>query len=134
MGIRHIRAVSVYGSVALVLGATVDAQMPQQDLASLVNPFVGTANDGNTYPGATLPFGMVAFSPEEASEKHPTRVPAPGGYQWQATRIRGFSLTHLSGAGCPASGDVPLMPVTEDIASSPSAAGSSYSTAFSRQN
>jgi predicted alpha-1,2-mannosidase len=134
VGIRHIRAVAVCGSVALVLGATVDAQMPQQDLVSFVNPFVGTANGGNTFPGATLPFGMVAFSPEEVSEKHPMRVPAPGGYQWQATRIRGFSLTHLSGPGCPASGDVPLMPVTEDIASSPSAAGSSYSTAFSHKN
>lgn len=134
MGLRRIRVVAVCGSVALVLGAAVDAQMPKQDLASFVNPFVGTANGGNTYPGATLPFGMVAFSPEEESEEHPMRIPAPGGYQWKATRIRGFSLTHLSGPGCPASGDVPLMPVTEDIASSPSAAGFSYSTAFSHEN
>jgi len=134
VGVRRIRVVAVCGSVALVLGAAVDAQMSQQDPASFVNPFVGTANGGNTYPGATLPFGMVAFSPEEESERHPMRVPAPGGYQWQATRIRGFSLTHLSGPGCPASGDVPLMPVIEDIASSPSSAGSSFSTAFSHEN
>jgi predicted alpha-1,2-mannosidase len=133
VGIRCIRVVAVYGSVALVLWSAVDAQTPQQDLASFVKPFVGTANSGNTFPGATLPFGMVAFSPEEESDKDPMRAPAPGGYQWQATGIRGFSLTHLSGAGCPAGGDVPLMPVTEDIAGSPSAAGSSYSTTFAHE-
>lgn len=33
--------------------------------AALVNPLIGTANSGNTFPGAVLPFGMVAFSPEE---------------------------------------------------------------------
>jgi predicted alpha-1,2-mannosidase len=134
VGIRHIGVLVVCGGVALAFGAAADAQLPQQDLASFVNPFVGTANGGNTYPGATLPFGMVAFSPEEESEKDPLRVPAPGGYEWRATRIRGFSLTHLSGPGCPASGDVPLMPVTQDVAGSPSAAGSSYSTAFSHEN
>ena len=75
MGLRRIRVVAVCGSVALVLGATVNAQIPQQDLASFVNPFVGTTNGGNTYPGATLPFGMVAFSPEEESEEHPCVFP-----------------------------------------------------------
>src|SRR6202453_4333761 len=105
--------------IAIAMSALGIAQIgaqPAPDTAAEVNPFVGTANDGNTYPGATLPFGMVAFSPEEVSEKDARRVAAPGGYQWQATRIRGFSLTHLSGPGCTAGGDVPLMPVTEDIA------------------
>jgi predicted alpha-1,2-mannosidase len=94
-----------------------------QDLASEVNPFIGTTNGGNTYPGASLPFGMVAFSPEETplpGKNYP--IAAPGGYEWRANGIKGFSLTHLSGTGCTgASGDVPIMPVTKDVEVSPSA-------------
>ena len=40
------------------------ARAPAQDLAAEVNPFIGTTNAGNVYPGPTVPFGMVAFSPE----------------------------------------------------------------------
>ncbi|HVU22173.1 MAG TPA: GH92 family glycosyl hydrolase [Rhizomicrobium sp.] len=91
------------------------------DLASEVNPFIGSTNGGNTYPGATLPFGMVAFSPEETplpGRNYP--IAAPGGYEWRANGIKGFSLTHLSGTGCTgASGDVPIMPLTKDIERSP---------------
>jgi predicted alpha-1,2-mannosidase len=92
------------------------------DYASEVNPFIGTTNGGNTYPGATLPFGMVAFSPEETplpGRSYP--IAAPGGYEWRANGIKGFSLTHLSGTGCTgASGDVPVMPVTIPVETSPS--------------
>jgi len=91
------------------------------DPASHVDPFIGTAGGGNTFPGAVVPFGMVAWSPE-TTRGDPTRRPAPGGYQYDATRTRGFSLTHLSGTGCRgASGDVPFMPYTDSITSSPSA-------------
>ncbi len=92
-----------------------------QDFASEVNPFIGSTNGGNTFPGATLPFGMVAFSPEETplpGRNYP--IAAPGGYEWRANGIKGFSLTHLSGTGCTgASGDVPIMPVTKDVEVSP---------------
>jgi len=106
------------------------------DPAALVNPLIGTANGGNTFPGAVMPFGMVAWSPEEASA-NPQRanpVAAPGGYQYDATTVRGFSLTHLSGTGCAgASGDIPFMPVTVDVTISPSA-DSRYNSAFSHDN
>jgi predicted alpha-1,2-mannosidase len=100
-----------------------EAEAAVTDPTASVNPFIGTANGGNVYPGATAPFGMVAFSPEEtAVVKDHTRVAAPGGYAWTANHIRGFSLTHLSGTGCAgASGDAPIMPVTEAVAQSPSA-------------
>jgi len=92
-----------------------------EDPASLVDPLIGTANGGNTVPGAVVPFGMVAWSPE-TTRGDPTRRPAPGGYQYDANRIRGFSLTHLSGTGCRgASGDVPFMPLAGRVSSSPSA-------------
>ena len=105
-------------------------------VAELVDPRIGSSNGGNTFPGAVVPFGMVAFSPE-TTRGDPTRAPAPGGYAWDALRIRGFSLTHLSGTGCRgASGDVPIMPVTEPIDTSPSADAkdSKYAAHFAHVN
>jgi predicted alpha-1,2-mannosidase len=91
------------------------------DPAAWVEPRIGSAHGGNTFPGAVLPFGMLAFSPETTRGDH-ARVAAPGGYAYDATKIRGFSLTHLSGTGCRgASGDIPLMPITFDPTTSPSA-------------
>src|SRR5581483_5313679 len=89
--------------------------------AAWVDTRIGTANGGNVFPGADVPFGMVQWSPEE-TRGDATRVAASGGYAYDAARIRGFSLTHLSGAGCRgASGDVPFMPIVGGVSSSPSA-------------
>jgi predicted alpha-1,2-mannosidase len=99
-----------------------NAVTPSQEIApaDAVNPLIGSSNGGNTYPGAVVPFGMLQWSPENTRGKH-TRTASPSGYQFDAKRIRGFSLTHLSGAGCAgASGDVPFMPVTQAITTSPS--------------
>ncbi|HWU76553.1 MAG TPA: GH92 family glycosyl hydrolase [Rhodanobacter sp.] len=100
--------------------------------AAAVNPLIGSANGGNTFPGATRPFGMLQWSPENTRGKH-SRTAAPGGYLYSATRIRGFSLTHLSGTGCAgASGDIPFMPVTREVTDSPSIDGndSRYASDF----
>lgn len=76
-------------------------------LASLVDARSGTSGGGHTFPGAEVPFGMVQWSPDtkptytEGSEYAPTDH-----------RLWGYSLTHLSGAGCPAAGDVPMLPLT----------------------
>ncbi len=107
-----------------VLGLTfyaVHAQSPARDSVTEVNPFIGTANGGNVFPGATMPFGMVQFSPE-ASPVNPKRpIAAPGGYEDRATAIRGFSLTNVEGWGCAGgSGDVPIMPTTDAMTTSPS--------------
>lgn len=75
-------------------------------LTDLVNPFIGTENDGNTYPGAAVPFGMVQFSPDTG---HNT------GYDYAQNHIRGFSLVHLSGVGCGLGGDLPVLPTTGDV-------------------
>ncbi len=89
--------------------------------ADEVNPLIGSRHGGNTYPGAVVPFGMLQWSPENTRGKH-TRTASPSGYLYDAPRIRGLSLTHLSGAGCAgASGDVPFMPVTTAVQTSPSA-------------
>jgi predicted alpha-1,2-mannosidase len=90
--------------------------------SSLVDPLIGSANGGNTYPGATLPYGMIAWSPTSTTGDQ-TSTGAANGYQYDTTRIRGLSLTHVNGAGCNpgAAGDVPIMPFVGDVTSSPSA-------------
>lgn len=113
---RNSMVLATLVAAGLSAAAAVSAATP----ADAVNPLIGSRNGGNTFPGAVLPFGMFAWSPENTRGNH-VRTAAPGGYQYDATRIRGFSLTHLSGTGCAgASGDVPFMPVTRAIDSSPS--------------
>ena len=91
------------------------------DAASEVDPRIGTAHGGNAFPGAVVPFGMLQWSPETTKGDH-ARVAAPGGYAYDATRIRGFGLTHVSGTGCRgASGDIPFLPMTTEPSASPSA-------------
>ncbi|WP_046727900.1 GH92 family glycosyl hydrolase [Streptomyces humi] len=75
-------------------------------LADLVNPFIGSQDEGNTFPGAAVPFGMVQLSPDTG---HST------GYDYSQHRIRGFSLVHLSGVGCAIGGDLPVLPTTGDV-------------------
>lgn len=108
--------------IAIVTGLAFAAvAQPSGDLAGLVNPLIGTANGGNTFPGAVLPFGMFSWSPEN-TRGDMTRAAAPGGYHHDVLRIRGFSLTHLSGTGCRgASGDIPFFPHVGDVTTSPSA-------------
>ncbi|HEY0335660.1 MAG TPA: GH92 family glycosyl hydrolase [Stenotrophomonas sp.] len=116
-------------ALALPLAAPIHAAQPPLPApadgpAAEVNPFIGTTNGGNVYPGATMPFGMVAFSPEQTAlpgKRFP--IAAPGGYEWRANGVRGFSLTHVSGTGCTgASGDVPIMPLTIPVTVSPASA------------
>lgn len=72
-----------------------------------VNVFIGTGGHGHTFPGATLPHGMVQLSPD-------TRLlgwDACSGYYYDDTSIMGFSHTHLSGTGIGDYGDILFMPV-----------------------
>ncbi len=78
------------------------------DPAGLVNPFIGTQNDGNTFPGASMPFGMVQLSPDTGHYV---------GYDWNREEIRGFSIVHPSGVGCGLGGDLPIMPTVGEITS-----------------
>jgi predicted alpha-1,2-mannosidase len=81
----------------------ISEQTPAYDL---VNPFIGTGGHGHTYPGATLPFGMVQLSPDTRLEGWD----GCSGYHNTDSIIYGFSHTHLSGTGVSDYGDVLLMP------------------------
>ncbi|MGO8869936.1 MAG: GH92 family glycosyl hydrolase [Acidimicrobiales bacterium] len=82
--------------------------------ARLVDPEAGTgvgpAAPGNVseYPGASVPLGMVQFSPDTSPDR---QVTTGSGYDDADTDISGFSLTHLSGPGCAIYGDFPILPV-----------------------
>ena len=107
--------------------------VPPNDYTRLVDPFIGTAGDGNTYPGASVPFGGVQLSPDTNLDGHAIY----GGYYYPDSTIFGFSHTHLSGVGEPEYRDVLLMPTTGKIALYPGKAnqkGSGYYSAFSHKN
>jgi predicted alpha-1,2-mannosidase len=99
-------------------------------LTAYVNPFVGTAGAdmGNTFPGAALRFGMMQWSPDTTRGFDKTHS---GNYLYDDREIRGFSLNHLSGTGCPGFGDVLITPVTEEIKASPAADAAAYAAKFS---
>lgn len=98
-----------YLFVALSVGFSVGcATQPQQDFAEYVNPFIGTDFTGNTYPGATVPFGMVQLSPDNGYPGW-NRI---SGYYYPDSTIAGFSHTHLTGTGAGDLYDIMFMPVT----------------------
>lgn len=83
---------------------------PQEEVkqpASYVNPFIGTGGHGHTFPGATVPFGMLQLSPQ-------TRLDGwdgCSGYHATDSILYGFAHTALSGTGVSDYGDILLMPV-----------------------
>lgn len=93
--------------------ATATASALVRDPVASVNPFIGTANGGDTFPGADVPFGMVQWSPDTVDR------PDGGGYAYGSKSIIGYSLTHLSGPGCPGEGDVPILPVAGPLPANP---------------
>ncbi|HEY1985702.1 MAG TPA: GH92 family glycosyl hydrolase [Terracidiphilus sp.] len=103
-----------------VAGRAQNAAGPYDD----VDPFIGTTGGGNTFPGATLPFGMVQWSPDTNTDAW---------YYHDAKQIFGFSLTHVSGAGCPLYGDFAILPTTSELTASPGTNFSPYAAAFDHQ-
>lgn len=98
----------------------------QKNYAQYVDPFIGTGGHGHTFPGPTMPFGMVQLSPD-------TRLKGwdgCSGYHYSDKVIYGFSHTHLSGTGCSDYGDILLMPTTGKVKFS----NKKYSSSFKKEN
>lgn len=119
----------IAASAILCFGVNASAQFKQStpSYASLVNPFIGTGGHGHTYPGATVPFGMVQLSPD-------TRIDGSwdgcSGYHYSDSLIYGFSHTHLSGTGCTDYGDIMVMPQIGKVEVEPL----KYASAFSHSS
>ena len=102
-----IRIISICVMVFFVL--TGIARTPQ--LIKYVNPFIGTIFEGNAYPGATLPFGMVQLSPDNGLTVKDKYEGYCSGYSYTKNMVKGFSHTHLSGTGRPDLGDISVLPM-----------------------
>jgi predicted alpha-1,2-mannosidase len=90
--------------------------------ATMVDTRTWTSGGGNTFPGAEVPFGMVQWSPDTMPNRN-----AGGGYNYGDEELTGYSLTHVSGPGCGAAGDIPILPMTGALPSGdPSAATTSF--------
>jgi predicted alpha-1,2-mannosidase len=122
-----IAAVAAFALLALTVPAALAA-----GLADRVHVFAGTRpghdtfGGGHNFPGAAAPFGMVQWSPDTT----PADSNGRGGYDHRDSHVKGFSLTHLSGAGCALYGDFPFLPTTEPLDASPAAAGSQLAGRF----
>ncbi len=102
--------------------------------AADVDPRIGTGGDGHTFPGATVPFGMIQLSPDTAMPDFKQAYKWAAGYQYGDRSILGFSHTHFSGSGHSDLGDVLVMPIAGEVKLEPGDAdkpGSGYRSRFS---
>jgi predicted alpha-1,2-mannosidase len=130
--------------VATMFQVFVISIFSQQNLLPFVNPLIGTQRMGHTYPGATVPFGMVQLSPDtdtisyEKDGKYNGEVYAYcAGYQYDDPTIVGFSHTHFSGTGHSDLGDFLIMPTSGALQLNPGIASrpkSGYRSAYSHEN
>ena len=115
-----------------------------EDFAQFVDPMIGTAKMGHTYPGATVPFGSVQLSPDTDTipyavngRYNPDVYKYCAGYQYEDSTIVGFSHTHFSGTGHSDLGDFLIMPTTGDLKLNPGTEinpDSGYRSRFSHKN
>ena len=115
-----------------------------EDYAKFVDPMIGTAKMGHTYPGATVPFGSVQLSPDTDTipyavngRYNPEVYKYCAGYQYEDNTIVGFSHTHFSGTGHSDLGDFLIMPTTGELKLNPGTEAnpdSGYRSRFSHKN
>src|ERR1700760_3315687 len=112
----------------------------KSNLVQYVKPIIGTQRMGHTFPGATVPFGMVQLSPETDTASYdlnghynPKVYEYCAGYQYEDKTIVGFSHTHFSGTGHSDLGDFLIMPTVGPLKLNPGVAdkhGSGYRSHF----
>ena len=120
------------------LSPVADAQalVSANDRLALVDPFIGTGPDGHTFPGATVPFGMVQLSPDTQIRPFKQSYKWASGYRYEDSTILGFSHTHFSGSGHSDLGDVLLQPISGDVQLEPGDSDkprSGYRSTFNHQ-
>src|ERR1035437_4223426 len=101
------------GCILLVSSCTAPAtkQIKHERLTAFVNPFIGTASHGHTYPGAAYPFGQIQLSPDNGTQGWDWC----SGYNYSDSTLAGFSHLHLSGTGIGDLADISFLPVTSEV-------------------
>ncbi|HET7267117.1 MAG TPA: GH92 family glycosyl hydrolase [Oleiagrimonas sp.] len=130
------RIFSVLLSVVFALAAPGPAGAADKTPWATANPMIGTAGNGHTFPGATVPFGMIQLSPDTAMPNFHKGYDWAAGYRYSDHSIMGFSETHFSGSGHSDLGDVLLMPGTGKVQwdpGDPDQPGSGYRSHFSHK-
>ncbi|WP_051951562.1 GH92 family glycosyl hydrolase [Actinacidiphila yeochonensis] len=123
-----ITAALVAGTLGLAAQSAEAAAPLVADPTSLVDTFLGTGSGGanvgdvDMFPGASMPFGMVAWSPDTSPKR-----PASGGYAYDSGSTIGLTVTHVSGAGCNIEGNLPILPTTGAIPANPTNATEPFS-------
>ncbi len=117
---------------AAISAITLQVQAQKKPI-DYVNAFIGTGQDGNTYPGAQAPFGMISISPSNTFKDYDAVESRPG-YKYVQTEIRGFGLTHFSGVGCHAMQDLMFFPVAGELNVSPAKNRDAYKSSFSHDD
>lgn len=127
---------------AVLFAVAAAAREPQAQAVAVhtpfadVDPFIGTAGDGHTFPGAVVPFGMVQLSPDTQIRARTEAYGWAAGYRYDDHSIVGFSHTHFSGTGHSDLGDVLVMPIAGEVRferGDPKVPGSGYSSRFTHE-
>jgi predicted alpha-1,2-mannosidase len=127
-----IRRAGIAAAAAFALLLLAAPAAPGAGAADRVHVFAGTRpghdtfGGGHNFPGAAAPFGMVQWSPDTTPADRNGR----GGYDYRDSHLKGFSLTHLAGAGCALYGDFPFLPTTAPLDASPAAGDSRLAGQF----
>ncbi len=130
---RRLRWMALLAIAATATFDTAAAPRAADAAYRAVDPFIGTGGEGHTYPGATVPFGMVQLSPDTQIKPRKQAYGWAAGYRHDDSTIVGFSHTHFSGSGHSDLGDVLLMPIAGDAKlerGDPSKPGSGYTSRF----
>ncbi len=104
-----------------------------KDILDYVDPMIGTDGIGHTFPGATVPFGMIQLSPSDDTDKWNWC----SGYHYSDNVLKGFAHNHFSGTGLTGMGDILLMPTFGEIKMNPGTKedpDKGYRSRFSHEN
>jgi predicted alpha-1,2-mannosidase len=118
-----------FAMISCDANSEINTAKSDKSLISYVNPFIGTGGHGHTFPGATMPFGMMQLSPD-------TRLDGwdgCSGYHYSDDEIYGFSHTHLSGTGVSDYGDILLMPTNKQVFNNGTDGKEGYKSKFSHE-
>jgi len=139
-----MRTAFILTLIIFAMIAPAQAQDSEENYIQYVNPFTGTRKMGHTFPGATVPFGMVQLSPDtdtvpyELNGKYNREVYGYcAGYQYDDPTIVGFSHTHFSGTGHSDLGDLLIIPTVGKLQLNPGTSDSpetGYRSAFSHNS